>query len=66
MEPTELFPRLPDLSWLEPLGREATAALHDLTARMANINQALYWEGFWQGSVTATLALLVTWCMSRK
>ena len=62
MEIQELLPHLPDLSWLKPMADEAMALIRNVS----HATSVAYWEGFWQGSVTATLSLLVSWCMAKK
>ena len=53
---------IPDLSWLEPMAHEAMNLFREA---MSELPKA-YWAGYQNGWVHATLALLATWCLSKR
>lgn len=53
-----LIPKLPDLSWMEQVGKEALPVLKHISLQIQNVNKEIFWEGFYQGVVVTALAFL--------
>lgn len=60
--PNELLPKLPDMSWIKPMADEAIGMIRELKQSVT----VAYAEGFWQGSVTAAVVILLIFCVTRK
>lgn len=58
-----LIPKLPDMSWMEQVGKEALPVLQHISQQIQNVNRDIFWEGFYQGVVITALAFLfVSFC----
>lgn len=60
MDPTELLPRIPDLSWAEPMAREALGMIRSLREEFPKIYQA----GFRDGAVITSLGFICSILLS--